>query len=67
MAWDLPQKRAELLESARVEVMLTVDTSNVILADMFISPLGKILLYDVVNLLTQMSQESPELARFAHT
>ena len=41
MAWDLPQKRAELLESARVELIFTADTSNPVLADMFMSPLGK--------------------------
>lgn len=40
MAWQLPLKRAELLESAHTELIVAPDVSHPILANMVPSPLG---------------------------
>lgn len=41
MTWELPQKRAELLESARADLMFGPDTSHPVLLHMLSSsPLG---------------------------
>lgn len=42
LSWGLPQKRAELLESARLELLVTTELSHPVLVNnLNLSPLGK--------------------------